>query len=121
MRLITLALLFLTQACALEPKEFEVPSDLIPQDSMVMILKDMSILESFTHQKYIQLERYAMLLRMSGDSLLQDYGVNRDRYERSMEYYGKNPQRFMDIYDSVIFQLDGGKVNSSPFEAMEQF
>jgi hypothetical protein len=107
-------------SCALKPKIIDEPEDLIPQDSMVMIMHDMSILESYIHHKYVQLERYAMLLRMSGDSLLKEYGVSRDRYESSMTYYGKNPQCFIEIYDSIMSKLEGNKVNSNPFESSKE-
>jgi hypothetical protein len=121
MKLSAIVLLFLLFACTLTPKQHVAPQDLIPQDSMVIILHDMSIMESFIHQKYVQLERYALLMRMSGDSLLGNFGVTRARFETSMEYYGKQPKLFMQIYDSIIFKLEGGKVNPSPHEALEQF
>ena len=113
--------LVLLGSCTLVPKELSAPAELIPQDSMVLIMHEMSIMESFIHQKYVQLERYALLMRTSGDSLLGSYGVSRERYETSMEYYGKNPSLFMEIYDSVIVKLEGGEVNPSPHEALEQF
>lgn len=113
MKLITAVVLLSLSSCAFEPKQFEIPKDLIPKDSMILIMHDMSLVESYIHQKYVQLERYALLLRMSGDSLLQDYGMNRERYERSMEYYGKNPKEYMEIFDSVIAKLEAGKVQST--------
>lgn len=119
MRFTHLIVFLSLSSCALEPKTFDEPEDLIPQDSMVLLMHDMGILESYIHQRYVQLERYALLLRMSGDSLLSEYGVSRDRYESSMTYYGKNPQRFLEIYDSIISKLGGNQVNSNPFESFE--
>lgn len=113
--------LLLLISCTLKPREYNAPVDLIQQDSMILIMHDMSILESFIHQRYVQLERYALLMRMSGDSLLGDFGMSRERYEVSIEYYGKNPQLFIEIYDSVLHRLEGGKVNVSPHESLEQY
>jgi hypothetical protein len=121
MKTILILSLFLLSSCTLKPKEYDAPADLIPQDSMVLIMHDMSIMESYIHQKYVQLERYALLMRKSGDSLLGDFGVSRARYETSVEYYGKNPKLFTQIYDSVLVKLEGGKVNTSPHEALEQY
>jgi len=121
MKILPLILVFLCTSCTLEPKTYDAPSDLISQDSMVIIMHDMSIMESFIHQKYIQLERYALLMRVSGDSLLNDFGLTRKRYEVSMEYYGKNPALFMQIYDSVLFRLEGEKPGVNPYEALDRF
>jgi hypothetical protein len=121
MKITTVLFLLLLFACSLQPREYDAPKDLIPQDSMVLIMHDMSIMESYIHQKYVQLERYALLMRMSGDSLLGEFGVSRERYETSMEYYGKKPKVFMAIYDSILFKLEGGKVNTNPHEALEQY
>lgn len=103
-------MLFGLAACTLSPKEAEVPADLIPQDSMVLLVHDLATLESHIQQKYIQLERYAKIMRMSGDSLLSENGISRERYESSFLYYSKNPKLLSDIYDSVLVRLEGVSV-----------
>ena len=113
--------LFFLSSCTLEPRNHPIPDGLIPKDSMILIMKELSVLESYIHQKHVQLERYALLMRMSGDSLLQDFGVNRERYELSMEYYGKNPKEFILIYDAIIEQLEGNTPNTDIQEVYETF
>jgi hypothetical protein len=119
MKFIPFILLLVGASCSVETKEFPAPKDLISKDSMILILHDLSILESYIHQKHIQLERYALLLRKSGDSLLLNFGVDRERYERSMDYYGHHPKLFINIYDSVIYKLDGNKVTTNPYDAID--
>lgn len=121
MRILMFVIVMILLSCTLTPKEIEAPANLIPKDSMVLILHDLSILESYIHQKHVQLERYALLLRNSGDSLLADYGVSRERYENSLDYYGKNPEQFIEIYDAVLLKMEGGKVNPSPNQALENY
>ena len=77
---------------------------------MVVILYEMSLLEAHINQKYIQLEKYAKLLRMSGDSLLADHGLDRKRYEESVRFYGQNAALYLQIHDSVMSKLEQGKV-----------
>ncbi len=102
-------------ACTLKPKEMNPPSHLIPQDSMVILVHDLSILESHIQQKYVQLERYAKIMRMSGDSLLAHYGIERKRYEEALIYYSKNPALLNAIYDSVLLKLEGiSPINEDP-------
>jgi hypothetical protein len=99
--------ILLLSSCALEPKETEAPKDLIPQDSMILLVHDLAILESHIQQKYIQLERYAKIMRMSGDSLLSKNNISRQRYESSLLYYSKSPEILNAIYDSVLVRLKG--------------
>lgn len=106
MRFFIIALLGLS-ACTLKPKEITPPSQLIPQDSMVILIHDLTILESHIQQKYVQLERYAKIMRMSGDSLLAQYGIERKRYEEALTYYSQNPGMLNAIYDSVLIKLEG--------------
>jgi hypothetical protein len=94
-------------ACSLEPKDTEAPMDLIPHDSMVLLVHDLSILESHIQQKFIQLERYAKIMRVSGDSLLGKNNISRQRYESSLLYYSKKPEILSAIYDSVLVRLEG--------------
>jgi len=110
MRFLFITSLFLLMACQLKPKEAAVPNDLIPKDSMITIMYDMGILESHIQQKYIQLESYAKVMRISGDSLLGKFGLSNERYSKSMEYYSKNPVIFSEIYDSIIKLYEEGTV-----------
>lgn len=101
-------LIFLTAlSCTLKPKAPDAPENLIAQDSMVILLHDLAVLESHIQQKYIQLERYAKIMRMSGDSLLSKNGVSRQRYEESLMYYSTRPEMLHIIYDSVLIRLEG--------------
>ena len=102
-------------SCTLKPKESKAPADLIPQDSMIFLVHDLSILESHIQQKYIQLERYAKIMRMTGDSLLSQHGISRKRYESSLMYYSENPALLNGIYDSVLMRLEGSSaINDVP-------
>jgi len=101
-------------SCSIEPKTINAPVDVIPLDSMALIMYELCIVESHVQQKYIQLERYAKIMRMSGDSLLLGHGVSRKRYENSLIYYGRKPETLNGIYDSVLLKLEAGAVQSIP-------
>ena len=103
--------LFFFSACSSDASfEDEIPKNIIPQDSMVSVLYEMSILEAHINQKYIQLEKYAKLLRMSGDSLLVSKGYSRAKYEESVRFYALHAELYLQIHDSVLSRLHAGKV-----------
>jgi hypothetical protein len=120
MRAYTLLLIAVLASCELQPKTVVEPNDLIPKDSMITIMYDMGILESHIQQKFIQLESYAKVMRISGDSLLAKFGVSRERYSISMDYYSKSPALFSEIYDSIISKYEAGTIPKEDILDMDQ-
>ena len=120
MRAYTLLLIAVLASCELQPKTVVEPNDLIPKDSMITIMYDMGILESHIQQKFIQLESYAKVMRISGDSLLAKFGVSRERYSISMDYYSKSPALFSEIYDSIISKYEAGTIPQEDILDMDQ-
>lgn len=121
MRISLIIFLLLLAGCTLEPQKIEQPKGLIPEDSMITVMYQMGLLESHLQQKYVQLEQYAKVLRLSGDSLLINQGVSRERYALSMDYYSKNPALFSAIYDTIIKQYELGSVPTTDSLGLDQF
>jgi hypothetical protein len=117
-------LLTLLVACTDEMSGISKPNDVIPRDTMVMILKDMSLLESHIQAKYIHVSRFQETMKRSGKKLLDGYHVSHDRFNRSMDYYGSRQEEMQSIYAEILDSLNraaiivGKNVNidSSNFE-----
>ncbi|MEN9998074.1 MAG: hypothetical protein RI922_1064 [Bacteroidota bacterium] len=117
-------LLTLLVACTGEMSGISKPNDVIPRDTMVMILKDMSLLESHIQAKYIHVSRFQETMKRSGKKLLDGYHVSHDRFNRSMDYYGSRQEEMQSIYAEILDSLNreaiivGKNVNidSSNFE-----
>lgn len=99
-------LICLLVSCRDEVKGFDSIDNLIPRDTMVMILKDMSLLESHVQMKYIQVNRYHKTMKMSGDLVLKKYLISSERYEASMNYYGSRQVELQSIYSQVLDSLN---------------
>ena len=82
------------------------PNDLIPRDTMVMILKDMSLLESHVQAKYVHVSRFQETMKRSGKKLLDGYHVSHDRFDRSMDYYGSRQEEMQSIYSEILDSLN---------------
>lgn len=117
-------LLFLLVACTDGMSGISKPDDIIPRDTIVMILKDMSLLESHIQAKYIHVSRFQETMKRSGKKLLDGYGVSHDRFNRSMDYYGSRQEEMQSIYTEILDSLNSeaitvGKnvnIDSSNFE-----
>jgi hypothetical protein len=112
MRLLTfIALVLIGFSCERKRVVIEQPAQLIPQDSFVLILTDLLVLESHIQGKYVQLNAYAEIMSQSGDSLMKKYNINYDRFKQSVLYYGQLPQRMDSIYTEVIDTLNIRMIN----------
>jgi hypothetical protein len=82
------------------------PNDLIPRDTMVMVLKDLTVIESHIQNKYVSVTRFKRIMEISGDHVLKDYNLSMKRLERSMDYYGSRQELMSGIYAEILDSLN---------------
>lgn len=99
--ILTAALLSALFSCKTEIKRFPEPENLIPRDTMVMVLEDLTVLESFITDQYPQVNLYQDLMRKSGDTLLKKYRLDFNRFDQSINYYGSRQDEMQSIYTEV--------------------
>jgi len=113
--LVIVSLISVLVSCGDAPNELPEPDNLIPRDSMVMVLEDMMVMESHVQSKYPQLNMSRKVMKNSGDAVLKKYGITFDRYDKSVDYYGSRQREMMDIYtqvqDSLTWKMNKLQVN----------
>lgn len=99
-----------------------MPDDLIPRDTMVMVLKDLTLIESHIQNKYQHVAIFKETMKLSGKQILDKYHLKHDRFEKSMDYYGSRQQEMTSIYTEILDSLnkeaslllkDGVKIDSN--------
>jgi hypothetical protein len=107
-----LVLLLVFSACRDEVAGSSQPDDLIPTDTMVMVLKDLTLIESHIQMKYIQVTTYKETMKRSGKIIMDKYHISKDRFEASMDYYGTRQLEMQGIYARVLDSLNlmSGKI-----------
>ncbi len=105
--------LFVLFSCKTDIERIPTPENLIPRDTMVLILQDMTVLESYITDKYPQVNIYQDLMRKSGDSLLGQYNISFERFNKSIDYYGSRQDEMQSIYTEVQDSLTW-KINHLP-------
>lgn len=107
-----LVLLIFVAACRDEVAGAKQPKDLIPTDTMVMVLKDLTLIESHIQMKYLQVTTYKETMKRSGQVIMDKYRISRNRFEKSMDYYGTRQLEMQDIYARVLDSLNlmSGKI-----------
>ena len=102
MRKLTLliSIAFLT-SCKVELDKVSVPKNLIPKDSMTVILKEMMVLENYIANTHPETNISPELMKKSGDSLLSTHGVSPERFENSFLYYGTQQEEMIEMYTAI--------------------
>jgi len=101
-----LVVLSITFSCSEEIKLFPKPSNLIPRDTMVMVLKDLSILESHVKSQFPQANQNYKTLRKSGQIVLKKYNLDTTRLNSSISYYGSRQKEMQSINSQVLDSIN---------------
>lgn len=83
----------------------DAPDDLIERDSMVVILRDLVVVESYLQNRYQHVNNYYKVMTVSGKECLKKYDIQPDRFERSYNYYVSRQEELQRIYSEVIDSL----------------
>ena len=92
-------------ACSGEIKLPDAPDDLIPKDSMVVLLKDMTILESAVQNRYKNVTVFYKVMTSSGKAYLKERKITPERFERSYDYYVVHDAELQEIYTEIMDSL----------------
>lgn len=101
-----LILMVSLQACSTKLERVSEPENIISRDTMVMLLKDLTLIESHIQNKYLHVSRFQKTMILSGDKILDKYHVSRSRFETSMDYYGSRQAEMRSIYTEILDSLN---------------
>jgi len=132
MKLISIFILLLgCFSCTESMNGFQQPKDLVPRDTTVMILKEISLVESYVQNKYSHVAVFKELMKNSGNEILKKFHVSRERFENSIDFYASQQELMRSIYSEVLDSLnvEASKIseevlkesNSNPVHAPKLF
>lgn len=101
-----IGLLVLVQSCQGDLQLPPQPTDLIESDSMVFLLRELTVMEAAVQQRYQNLNVYYKVMSNSGKSFLKQYGISTKRFEKSYEYYVTHESELQAINSQVIDSLN---------------
>lgn len=82
------------------------PKNLIPRDTMVMVLKDLTLIESHIQNRYKHVSLFKETMVLSGRKVLDKYHLSHERFEASMNYYGSRQEQMATIYTEILDSLN---------------
>jgi len=93
-------------SCSHELEVLEVPKELIPEDTLEMVLYDMMMLETYTKIKHKNVNDFYILMKRSAQPILEKYHVDSTRYMVSMKYYSRNQEVLLGIYSRLLEKVE---------------
>ena len=94
-------ILFIT-SCSEGIQRVKMTDELIQKDTMVMVIKDLSIIEAHIKNKFPPINQSFKSLQKSGQLILEKYNVDTTRFNASMDYYGSIQKMMQYIYSQVL-------------------
>ena len=104
--LLVVLVLFLSNC---KPKEISVdePDRLIPQDTMVMILRDIHFAEARVNKLNVSAtDSTRLIFEVAEKKIYQKYHIDTTVYRQNYRYYVTDPERFGELYKKVVQQIE---------------
>jgi hypothetical protein len=89
-------------SCTSEFNSKNKSQNIIPKDTMVMVLKDLSILESHIKTKYPQIQQSYKTVTKSSEIVLKKYNLDTARFNSAMNYYVPRQKEMQEIYSQIL-------------------
>lgn len=103
MRWLTLGMLIFCISCANE----EVPDNVLAQEEMTLLLKDLYIMDGVIQEsRGANMKQRHLVRDQLHEGLLQRYGLNRDEFMKSYNYYLNQPGKMDSMHTDIISLLD---------------
>lgn len=100
---LSLGLIFLVIFSSCSPKadlSFDKPKNLLPEDSMVLVLKELMVLENHVQSTYPG-NFMQNGMGKTGDELLKKYHISFPRFTQSFRYYASDQDKMEQIYTTI--------------------
>lgn len=93
-------------ACQIKVREIEAPSNLIPKDSIIIVLEELMVIEQHIQSRFPTVNQFQEIAKNSGDTLFKKYNISFKRFDESMDYYGSRQEEMKSIYNTILENLN---------------
>jgi hypothetical protein len=103
-KLALLAAIVLASACSRE--KVHIPRDVIPADTMAMLIADLHITEAMLSQKYPRRDSLEIFKPAYFSALFEKYHTTEPKFRESYNFYREHPKLLESIYEEAITDLN---------------
>lgn len=94
-------LLILSVRCASEKEKEAIPAHIIDEETFSDMMVEVLILEGYRSRNPKQKDSINVRLQQYYHGLIKEYGVSKEKFDQSYQYYSEDPARMKVIYDRV--------------------
>ncbi len=94
-----LSLIIIFLACG--EQKTEAPSNLIPEDALIVLLADFHLMDAAAKQNIITNNHKTLVKHKQYLGILKKHGFSRAQFDSTIQYNSKNPEVFKKLYDQV--------------------
>lgn len=91
-----------TFSCSTELQSVSEPKNIISKDTFVMLLKDLTVLESHIQLKYPTIQQSHKTVNKSSKLIFEKYNIDTARFNSSMTYYVSKQKLMVEIQSQII-------------------
>lgn len=95
----------LTLLACQQQNNTDAPANLIPREKMVQILADVHILEALIEANVAYPDSAVMVYNKKHKEILEKYGVTKEQFHSTYDYYGKSLENMDKLYETVLDTL----------------
>jgi hypothetical protein len=98
-------IIFILVFTGCQSKEVEIPSNIIPIDTMVQIQADVELIEAYLLSIRLKSERDSIGI-IKYNELFQKHDLNREEYQRNLTYYLDHEVQMRELYTKTLEELN---------------
>lgn len=107
LRILPFIILYLLLSCK-SKNQVSIPADILPPDSMTVLLADVHVLQSAAQLGYSQNIKDTSL-QLAYQSLWKKHNLTENSYNKNMLFYCNHPKLLDSVYEKVIGNLNQRK------------
>lgn len=115
MKILFFTILCFLFACSDSITEVDIPKKLLKKEEMINLIKELSLIESHFELNFPGDPKINKTITSSGNLILKKYNINRQDFEKNIDYYGANQALMQEINAAVLDSLNKmmGEINTS--------
>ncbi len=100
-------LLALAMVTAVSCHNKKIPEGVVSEKAMIEILAEMHTADAyFNVTNGYECDTLIGEIAYTYNQIFERYGVTKETFDKSLDYYSKNPKKFREMYEKVVLKLN---------------
>ncbi|MFL5765826.1 MAG: DUF4296 domain-containing protein [Bacteroidia bacterium] len=97
--------LLLFSCTSIEERKASIPSDVLPEEKMALVMVDVHLLEAALNAGTYGKDNVMLQNVRPSTDILKKNEVTREQFDKSFDFYSRNPKLLAEVYQLVLNDL----------------